>query len=360
MNIPFQHDTQPVTGILITNLGTPDAATAKAVRKYLAEFLWDPRVIDKPRWLWWLILHGIILRIRPAKVAKNYAKVWTKEGSPLLCISKLQQAQLQKSLTYKFNHPVHVELAMRYGTPTVEQALKNLRKLNVQRLIVLPLYPQFSATTTASTFDAIAQTFKQWRYLPETRFIQHYHDNPEYIQAIADSITQYQTEHGIPDKLLFSFHSLPERYLYDGDPYYCECQKSARLVAEKLSLSPEQWQIAFQSRFGPEKWLGPYTDKTLQSWGEQGVKYVQVVCPGFAADCLETLEEIAMQNKETFLHAGGNKYDYIPALNADEQHIHALADIVVQTCSDWTGLPVLSDELLQGREKRAAESANNL
>ena len=356
MNKNFKHGTPTTTGILIANLGTPDSPTTSSVRKYLAEFLWDIRVIDNPRWLWWLILHGIILRLRPAKVARNYAKIWSKSGSPLLSISKQQQQALQKHIQYKFNHPVHVELAMRYGQPSVASALETLRQKNIDRLIVLPLYPQYSATTTASTFDAVAKTFKNWRYLPETRFVQHYHDNPEYIEAIADSIQAFQARYGKPDKLLMSFHSLPERYHHAGDPYFCECQKTARLIAEKLGLGASQWQIGFQSRFGPEKWLSPYTDVTLEEWGKQGIKHVQVVCPGFAADCLETLEEIALQNKETFVEAGGERYDYIPALNATDIHIQALSSIIVNRCQDWTSLILPSEDELAATKKRAQET----
>jgi len=360
MKTTFTHGQQSSTGILITNLGTPDSTSTSSVRRYLAEFLWDVRVIDKPRALWWLILHGVILRLRPAKVAKNYAKIWSAEGSPLLAISKQQREKLYEMLQKSFNHPIHVELAMRYGSPSIKNALENLQDKNIERLIVLPLYPQFSATTTASTFDAIAEVFKNWQYLPETRFIQHYHDKPEYISALASSIRAFQKDHGQPDKLLLSFHSLPERYLHAGDPYFCECHKTARLLAETLELADDDWEITFQSRFGPEKWLGPYTDETLENWGKEGVRFVQVACPGFAADCLETLEEIAMQNRDNFLHAGGKRFEYIPALNAEYSHIEMMADLVTTTCQDWLEIsPTASEDNKASTKHAKALGAQN-
>ena len=335
----FSHDDDTsCTGILLTNLGTPDAATPSGVRRYLAEFLFDPRIVEAPRWLWWLVLHGVILRIRPPRVAKAYQKVWTEQGSPLLAISKKQQQLLEKAIAPHFKSRVKVELAMRYGNPSISSALRKLKQANAQRILVFPLYPQYSATTTASTFDAVADELKTWRWIPELRMIQHYHDHDFYISALVKSITAYRQQNGDAEKLLFSFHGLPQRYLDQGDPYFCECHKTARLVAEKLALNENQWALAFQSRFGREEWLKPYADKTLIKWAEEGIKSVQVCCPGFSADCLETLEEINVENRNYFLSAGGEKYAYIPALNDSTDHIGMMSQLIQQHASDWLNI----------------------
>jgi len=287
----------PVTGILITNLGTPDAPTASALRRYLGEFLWDKRVVEIPRPIWWLILHGIILRTRPAKSAEAYKSVWTEGGSPLMVNGIGQKEALQKRLTERFTGPVIVELAMRYGQPSIESGLEKLRDAGAQRILVLPLYPQYSAATTASTFDAVANTLKKWRWVPELRFVQHYHDSPSYIQAIVNSIEENWQENGRADKLVFSFHGMPKRTLLAGDPYHCECQKTARLVAEKLNLNKDDYLVSFQSLFGKEEWLKPYTDETLKRLSAEGLKSLDIACPGFSSDCVETLEEIMIENK---------------------------------------------------------------
>jgi ferrochelatase len=331
----FRHDSQESLGVLITNLGTPDAPTPAALRRYLAEFLWDPRVVETPRPLWWLVLHGVILRIRPCRAAHAYATVWSDAGSPLLAISRRQAEALQVALSQQLPGPVTVALGMRYGNPSIASALEELRAAGTRRLLVLPLYPQYSATTGASTFDAVADVLKRWRWLPELRFVSHYHDHPAYLDAVADSIRTHRAGDPGPAKLLFSFHGLPRRYLLAGDPYHCECHATARLVAERLGLQQDDWQVAFQSRFGREEWLKPYTDQTLKAWGKAGVERVQVVCPGFSADCLETLEEIAGQNREFFLHAGGKRFEYIPALNDSPAHITALARIVREQACGW-------------------------
>lgn len=332
----FSHDEDTsCTGILITNLGTPDAATPSAVRRYLAEFLSDPRIVEAPRWIWWLVLHGIILRIRPRPVAKAYQKVWQKEGSPLLTISQKQALLLEKAIAPHFKGKVKVELAMRYGNPSVSSALHKLKHANAQRLLILPLYPQYSATTTASTFDAIADELKTWRWIPELRMIQHYHEHEFYIQALVNSIAKHRKQYGSAEKLLFSFHGLPQRYLDQGDPYFCECHKTARLVAEKLELEADQWTLAFQSRFGREEWLKPYADKTLIKWAQDGIKSVQVCCPGFSSDCLETLEEINVENRNYFLSAGGEKFEYIPALNDSADHIGMMGQLIKQHAAGW-------------------------
>lgn len=331
----FHHDTPETLGVLITNLGTPDAPTPEALRRYLGEFLWDPRVVEMPRPLWWLILHGFILRLRPRRAARAYATVWSDAGSPLLAISQRQAKALQLILEQRFTGPIKVALGMRYGTPSIAAALDELRHANVRRLLVLPLYPQYSATTTASTFDAVAAVLKRWRWLPELRFVTHYHDHPAYLDAVAASIRAHRERHPGEARLLFSFHGLPKRNLLAGDPYHCECQATARRIVERLGLRDDQWQIAFQSRFGRQEWLKPYTDQTLKAWGKAGVQRVQVVCPGFSADCLETLEEIAEQNRELFLHAGGKAFEYIPALNDSAEHIDALARIVEEHTHGW-------------------------
>jgi len=329
----FSHEQQPATGILLTNLGTPDEPTKSAVRTYLKEFLSDPRVVEQPRWLWWLVLNGVILNIRPGKSAAAYRTVWGDDGSPLLAISKRQRDKLDQLLQsmpeiQSSQGPVHVELAMRYGNPSIRAGMEALRAKNCRNIIVLPLYPQYSATTTGSTFDAVAEVLSGWRRVPALQFIDAYHDDEAYINALADSVRAYWQEHGKAERLLMSFHGIPERYFKAGDPYPCHCRKTARLLREKLELSEEEAQISFQSRFGREPWMQPYTDATLKQWGADGVKSVDVVCPGFSADCLETLEEVAIENRDYFLGAGGSQYRYIPALNDADSHIKVIAQLL--------------------------------
>ncbi len=331
----YTHGSDTCLGVLITNLGTPAAPTASAVRKYLAEFLWDPRVIEIPRVLWWLILNAIILPTRPSKSAKAYAKVWTDEGSPLLVISKKQCAALQTALDKACSGKIKVELAMRYGQPSIQSAINTLQEHNARRILALPLYPQYSASTTASTFDAIAKYFKQLRWLPELRMVNHYGSEPEYIDACVEQIQTYWQKHQRSQKLLFSFHGLPKRNLLLGDPYHCECHQTARLVAETLALKDDQWEITFQSRFGKAEWLQPYTDKRLSLLPSEGITSIDVFCPGFSADCIETLEEIDMQNHEIFLQNGGQSFNYIPALNAEPAHIQALVKIILRHTKGW-------------------------
>jgi ferrochelatase len=331
----FKHNTQPSTGILLVNLGTPDAPTPSAVRKYLAEFLADPRVVEMPRILWRIILHGIILRIRPRPVARNYAKIWTEQGSPLMVRSRAIAAKLQAKIEQELPGPAHVALAMRYGQPSIAAGLQNLRDKNIERLLILPMYPQYSATTTAAIFDEVSHQLQHWRWLPQFRMLMQYHDHPFYIKAISDQIQQSLSENGKPDKLVLSFHGIPERYLKAGDPYFCQCQKTARLISERLNLASKEWMLCFQSRFGREPWLQPYLDKTLEAMPKQGIKSVQIIAPGFAADCLETLEELAMQNQELFKKQGGEFYHYIPALNESEAHIELLLALVKQETKAW-------------------------
>ena len=334
-NPEFKHDSPSCTGVLITNLGTPDAPTPKALRTYLAEFLSDPRVVEVPRFAWWFALHGFILRTRPKKSAALYKKIWTEEGSPLLSISRKQATGLQSLLDTQFSGSIKVELAMRYGNPSIESGLEKLRAANAKQIFILPLYPQYSAATTASTFDAITEVLKTWRSLPEIRMLNNYYDDEGYITAVANSIEQHWQNNSKAEKLLFSFHGLPKDYVDAGDPYFDECHATAKLIAEKMNLNKEEWLITFQSRFGPREWLKPYTDKTLKSLAKEGVKSVDVVCPGFSADCLETLEEINMQNRGFFLDAGGKEFSYIPALNESKEHLKTLSNIVQKHCYGW-------------------------
>ncbi|WGE41585.1 ferrochelatase [Actinobacillus equuli] len=309
-------------GVLLANLGTPDEPTAPAVKRYLKQFLSDPRVIDLPKFKWQLILNGIILPKRSPKVAKLYREIWTEQGSPLLAISRQQQQALQDYFNQQ-NQNVLVELGMSYGNPSIESATDRLIKAGVNKIIVLPLYPQYSSTTTASVLDAFARGLTQQRKIVPFEFIHSYHDDPLYIQALANTIQLAEDE-----KLLFSFHGIPKRYQTEGDFYPEHCQHTAQLVADKLSLADEQWLLTYQSRFGDEEWLQPYTDETLEKLPSQGVNKIAVICAGFSADCLETLEEIAEENKENFLNAGGQSYRYIPALNANVDHIAALAKLI--------------------------------
>lgn len=329
-NKDFKHDSESCTGVLVTNLGTPDAPTPSALRRYLGEFLADPRVVEVPRVIWWFVLHGFILRTRPKRSAAAYKKIWTESGSPLLTISKRQAAGIQKYLDEHTTDKFHVELAMRYGKPSIQSGLKKLQQANAKRIIVLPLYPQYSASTTASTFDAVADVLKAWRNIPELHLVKHYHDMPDYIDALAESINEHWQQNHRAEKLLFSFHGIPKAYFDAGDPYYCECHKTARLVAEKLNLNEEEWILTFQSRFGPKEWLKPYTDATLKELASTGTKNVSIVCPGFSADCLETLEEINMRYRDLFLQTGGEKFSYIPALNDCPMHMRALANIILK------------------------------
>jgi ferrochelatase len=348
----FSHEQPDSTGILLVNLGTPDEPTAAAVRRYLAEFLSDQRVVEIPKPIWQLILHGIILPLRPKKVAHAYQQIWQESGSPLLSNTLSQAAALETPLSEKFKGPVNIAVAMRYGNPPIASGLNELKKAGARRIIVLPLYPQYSATTSATVFDAVADELKTWRWIPDVRFISHYPDHDLYISALANSIQQHQAEHGVPDKLLFSFHGLPKRNLELGDPYYCECQKTARLLVEQLGLKEEQYQVCFQSRFGKAEWLQPYTDKTLEAWGKQGIEHVQVICPGFAADCLETLEEIDMQNRDTFLESGGKQFSYIPALNDNADHIQLLEQLILQHAGTWVELENEDTHLRAERAKK--------
>lgn len=314
-----------ISGVLLVNLGTPDAPTYFAVQRYLREFLSDRRVIEIPRFIWRIILYGFILPFRPFFIAKKYASVWLKQGSPLLVHTKAITEALQNR---EENSKYKLAFAMRYGHPSVAEALKIFKGNSIKELIILPLYPQYSATTTGSTFDAVSQELQTWRMLPAIKFIASYADHPLYIQAIADSIKQYWASHSRSEKLLISFHGLPERNIAKGDPYYDQCCTSAQLIAEKLQLSEHQWEMVFQSRFGKAEWLKPYCLDALNKLGKIGVKSIDIVCPGFPADCLETLEEISISYAEAFHEAGGETLHYIPALNASELQINLLSELI--------------------------------
>lgn len=315
---------QTKIGILLANLGTPDEPTTPAVKRYLRQFLSDPRVIDLPKLKWQFILNAFVLPKRSPKVAQAYQGIWTEQGSPLLAISIQQQKSLQTYFNAK-GKDVVVELGMSYGNPSIESAVSRLLNQNVDKIIVLPLYPQYSSSTTASVFDAFARGLSQHKKMVPFEFIHSYHNDPLYIQALANSISLEADE-----LLLFSFHGIPERYEREGDFYPTHCKETAKLIAEKLGLAPEQWFLSFQSRFGDEVWLQPYTDETLESFPAKGVKKVAVICPGFSADCLETIEEIGEENRENFIHAGGESYRYIPALNASADHIKLMAKLIEQ------------------------------
>ena len=313
-------------GVLLVNLGTPDAPTSKAVRTYLAEFLHDKRVVDLSRWIWCPVLHGVILRVRPPKVAKLYQSIWTEQGSPLLAIGKQQQQSLQQKLN-EANLSASVELAMTYGNPSIAAGMQALS--HCKKVIVLPLYPQFSSATTASVFDRVARFAKHQWVLPEFTLVRDYYDHPLYIKALAESVKNNWQTNGRGDVLLMSFHGIPKRYATNGDPYPEHCEATAKLLAEALNLNDSEWKMTYQSIFGREEWLSPFTDKTMEQLGKQG-KSVDVICPGFSADCLETLEEIEEENKTIFLNAGGKNFNYIPCLNNDAAHIDALLDLIKQ------------------------------
>ncbi|MFL0803495.1 MAG: ferrochelatase [Agarilytica sp.] len=344
----FNHAQPDKIGVLITNLGTPDAATPKALRAYLKEFLADPRVVEFPKLLWWIVLNVIILNIRPRRSAASYKKVWTDEGSPLAVYTAKQTDMLRERLQKSFGENLVVEWGMRYGNPSIDNALDNLLAQGARKLLVLPLYPQYSGSTSASTFDAVAKDFTQRRWIPELRFVTSYQDYIPYIEALATSIRQHWNDNGRAQKIIFSYHGIPKRYLHNGDPYHCQCHKTSRLLASALDLESGQYETTFQSRFGREPWLQPYTDDTMRKLPGKGVTSVQVVCPGFSSDCLETIEEIAIENREYFMEAGGEDFQYIPALNDRPEHIDALSQLIEKNLAGWLdddGWTALRDSL---------------
>lgn len=348
----YQHGQAGRTAVVLVNLGSPDEPTAAATRRYLKEFLSDPRVVEIPKAIWWLILNGIILNVRPAKSAAKYASIWAPEGSPL----KVGTAQLANGLNEALQaegFDVDVVHAMRYGQPSVASVLDEVRSRGAQRVLVVPLYPQYAAATTASVFDAVAQWSLKARAVPEFRFVHRYGDRPSHIQALARSVRRHWAEHGQAERLVMSFHGLPERSLYLGDPYHCECLKTGRLLAEALGLSRDQVLVTFQSRFGKAKWLQPYTEPSLIALAQQGLRSVDVMCPGFAVDCLETLEEINQEAHEAFLHHGGERFQYIPCLNATDDGVSAMTDLVRNHLQGW---PVSRQQTESARDGARAQA----
>jgi ferrochelatase len=336
----YVHGSLPAIGVLLVNLGTPEAPTARALRPFLKEFLSDPRVVEIPRALWWPILNGIILNTRPARSARKYAQIWTPEGSPLKVHTQRQAQELQSLLAARFPQPrIVVEWAMRYGRPCVEEGVTALRSRGCDRVLVVPLYPQYSASTTASTYDAVLAALARLRNVPALRIVKQFHDDPGYIGALAASVREHWAAHGRPDRLVMSFHGVPRFTLDRGDPYHCHCHKTGRLLAEALELPAGSWLTTFQSRFGKAEWLKPYTMETIGQLGRDGVGRVDVVCPGFVSDCLETLEEIGMENRAAFRAAGGREFHYIPCLNERADWIEALAGIVQRDLQGWMDHP---------------------
>lgn len=325
----------PPVGVLLSNLGTPAAPTARALRPYLREFLSDPRVIELPRWKWLPILYLFVLTARPRKSAALYRQVWTAEGSPLLAIGGRLRAGMETALRARMTTPVHVELGMRYGEPSIAGALRALAGRGCRRILVLPLYPQYFSGTGGSTFDAVARELVRWRWVPELRTVLSYHDEPAYVRALAASVRDAWAAEGPAEKLLFSFHGIPQRYADAGDPYPGECRRTAELVAAELELPAERWQMSFQSLFGREEWVKPYTDRTVKALAASGVRSLDVLCPGFAADCLETLEEIDVLNRGFFQAAGGERFRFVRCLNDRRDHLEFLTDLAWRQLAGW-------------------------
>ena len=353
---PFQHTRAARTGVLLVNLGTPEAPTPAAVRRYLAQFLSDPRVVEIPRALWWLILHGIVLRTRPKASAAKYASIWSRDGSPLRVWTGKQAKLLQGCLGERGTRVV-VRSAMRYGQPAIDATLDAMKAEGADRVLVLPLYPQYSAATTASALDEVFAWGRRTRTLMALRTLNDFCDDPGYIAALAERVHAHSKVEGRPAKLVMSFHGMPRRTLALGDPYHCQCHKTARLLAESLGLGPEDYVVTFQSRFGRAQWLQPYTEPTLRRLAKEGVKRVDVICPGFVGDCLETLEEIAIEGKQAFLSSGGEAFHYIPCLNDDPAWIRALATLVQDHLAGWPVEPSSAEDLLARAQRAKALGA---
>ena len=330
----YEHGSKEKIGVLITNLGTPDAPNKKELKVYLNQFLSDPRVIELPKILWQIILKLVILQIRPSKSAEAYKQIWTDKGSPLLDIANRQLNKIQSSFSSK-NENIVFEVGMRYGNPSIPDALLKLQKKQVRRLLVLPMYPQYCAATTGSTFDEVTNVLQKWRWIPEMRFINQYFEEKNYIEALSNSIKSFWKKTSKPQKIIFSYHGIPKRYLTNGDPYHCFCLKTTRLVKEYLGLSDDEIMTTFQSRFGREEWLKPYTSETLKELPKQGIKNIHIISPGFSSDCLETLEELEEENKEYFMESGGENYHYIPCLNDHDDHIDVFVNLIKKHTQGW-------------------------
>ena len=347
----YYHGSSSKTGILLVNLGTPDAPTPKALKPYLKEFLSNSRVIEMPKWLWWPILNIIILNIRPKKSAEKYSLIWTKEGSPLKVHTERQTKLLLGFIGERIKPVPLIEYAMSIGTPSISAVLARMKQQGCERILVLPLYPQYAASSTAAAFDGVFAQLRKLRNVPAIRTVKHYHDHPGYIGALAQNVRDYWMKTGKPDKLIMSFHGVPHFTLEKGDPYHCECQKTGRLLAEELDLDTDEFQICFQSRFGRTEWLRPYTTDILEQLGSQNIRRIDVICPGFVSDCLETLEEIAIEGKKTFIQAGGQEFHYIPCLNERDDWIHALADIALTNLEGWLSLEESKESAEQSRQR---------
>lgn len=350
----YQHGSPNRTGVLLINLGTPDAPTAQALHPYLKEFLSNPRVIEIPKLIWWPILYGLILPFRPKKSAEKYAKIWMPEGSPLKVHTERQTKLLREELQTRLQNPPIVEYAMNIGKPSVATVMAKMQEQGCERILVIPLFPQYAASSTAAAMDNVFAVLKHLRNQPSIRTVKQYHDHPGYITALAQNVRDYWNVHGQPDKLIISFHGTPRASLDKGDPYHCVCQKTGRLLAKALALNKNQYAVCFQSRFGKAKWLTPYTATTLAQLGKEQMQRVDVVCPGFVSDCLETLEEIAMEGKDTFIQAGGKEFHYIPCLNERGDWIQALADITCSHLQGWLDTQV-TEETSQLSRKLALE-----
>ncbi len=347
----FEHGTTEKLGVLVVNLGTPTAPETRAVRRFLAEFLSDPRIIELPRWLWNILLHGIILRFRPSRSAKAYREVWSDEtGSPLLSISRQQEHALRQELTERFGDHVRVALGMRYGEPSIDSAIAELESANVRRMIVLPMYPQYSGTTTASVFDAVTDRLQKTRWIPELRFINQFCDHKAFVQSLAASVRESWDANGRGDLLVTSYHGIPKRYLTNGDPYHCLCHKTSRLLGEELGIAADKILVVFQSRVGREEWLRPYCDETMKTLPQNGIKNIDVLCPAFAADCLETIEEISGENREYFEEHGGERYQYIACLNDRPDFVSFLGDLIEQHAQGWPEADAARDQQLVNNE----------
>ena len=346
----FSHKSQQQIGVLLVNLGSPNQPDASSLRTYLRQFLLDPRVIEFPRWLWFFVLNLIIVPFRSPKSAKAYQEVWTNEGSPLIVNSIKQKNSIQDKLK---NLPVVVELGMSYGKPSIPSALRNLYQANLSHLLVLPLYPQYAGSTIGSVFDSIAKEVSTWRHVPHINFVSGYSSNADYINVLTNSIIKHQEQHGKPELLVFSFHGTQLTSLEKGDPYHCQCHRTARDTANQLGLTDKQWIVTFQSRFGRDPWLQPFTIEVMAKLPTKGVTDIQVVCPAFSADCLETLEEIAGENQAEFKKNGGKKFSYIPALNDNVEHINFLTDLIKTNINPWLDYVIEFNKEENARQREA-------